>query len=92
MSNYIANFITTGSGGSGSRNNNCTVFVGNLSWRIAWQDLKDQFKQIGEVAHAEVMTENGSGRSKGCGTVEFRSPQDASEAVDRLNGSDLEGR
>jgi RNA recognition motif-containing protein len=25
------------------------VFVGNLSWGVAWQDLKDHMKQCGEV-------------------------------------------
>lgn len=54
--------------------------------------LQDHFKQIGEVVHAEVMTEHGTGRSKGCGTVLFRDPQDAIEAVEKLNESELEGR
>lgn len=27
----------------------CQVFVGNLSFRTSWQDLKDHFKHIGDI-------------------------------------------
>ena len=40
------------------------VYVGNLSWSVTWQDLKDHFKTIGEVVHADVMMESATGRSK----------------------------
>ena len=40
--------------------------VGNLAWGVAWHHLKDHFKAAGEVVHADVMMEPGSGRSKGC--------------------------
>jgi RNA recognition motif-containing protein len=53
------------------------VFVGNLSWEVAWQDLKDHMRGPNgdlNVLHAEVMMD-GSGRSKGCGIVEYASPE-----------------
>ena len=53
------------------------VFVGNLSWDAAWQDLKDHMRGPNgdlNVIHAEVLMD-GSGRSKGCGIVEYASPQ-----------------
>ena len=31
------------------------VYVGNLAWETSWQDLKDHFRQAGEVTHADVM-------------------------------------
>lgn len=31
----------------------CRVYVGNLSWHIKWQDLKDHMKQAGNVTHAD---------------------------------------
>ena len=37
-------------------------YVGNLSWRTSWQDLKDHFRQVGNVVFAEVMMEPGSER------------------------------
>lgn len=30
------------------------VYVGNLGWGVAWQDLKDHMRQAGEVLRAEV--------------------------------------
>ena len=54
-----------GSGEPGRR-----IYVGNLSWQTTWQDLKDHFKQAGEVLYADVLTSS-DGRSRGCGVVEF---------------------
>ena len=44
----------------------CKIYVGNLSWEVKWQELKDFFKPCGTVVRADVMEEPG-GRSKGCG-------------------------
>ena len=54
-----------GSGEPGRR-----IYVGNLSWQTTWQELKDHFKQAGDVLYADVLT-SGDGRSRGCGVVEF---------------------
>jgi RNA recognition motif-containing protein len=67
------------------------VYVGNLSWEVSWQDLKDHMRQAGEVIHAEVITER-TGRSKGCGIVEYSTPEQAQEAISTLTDSDLKGR
>ena len=70
----------SGGGGGGSAVGN-TVYVGNLSWDVSWQDLKDHFKSAGHVVHADVMMEAGTGRSKGCGLVQFSSAHDAANAI-----------
>lgn len=67
------------------------VYVGNLSWDVAWQDLKDHMRQAGDVVHAEVITEY-SGRSKGCGIVEFATEEAAAEAISTLTDTELKGR
>lgn len=67
------------------------VYVGNLSWDVAWQDLKDHMREVGEVVHAEVITE-ANGRSKGCGVVEFASENEAQQAVETLTDTNLKGR
>lgn len=77
-------------GGSGAAKGS-RVYVGNLSWDVAWQDLKDLFKTVGEVVHADVFT-GSDGRSRGCGIVEFASPADASHAIATLNDTELKGR
>ncbi|KAA0147385.1 hypothetical protein FNF31_03907 [Cafeteria roenbergensis] len=70
---------------------NPRLFVGNLSWDVSWQDLKDHFKSVGPVAHADVL-KLPSGRSKGCGIVEFSSADDAARAVATMHDSMLKGR
>lgn len=70
----------------------CRVYVGNLSWDVQWQDLKDYFKSAGFSVKKADIIEDHSGRSKGCGLVEFHSQTDADEAIERLNQSDLMGR
>ena len=70
----------------------CQVFIGNLSWDVSWQDLKDHVNGIvGDVERADVMTEPG-GRSKGSGMVKFANAEAAQRAIDELNETDFNGR
>lgn len=62
----------------------CRVYVGNLDWKVTWQQLKDHMRQVGQVVHADVMEEY-SGRSKGCGIVEYASAKSAQKAAKELN-------
>jgi RNA recognition motif-containing protein len=48
-------------------------------------------RQAGEVLHVEVICEN-NGRSKGCGIVEFSTPEEAQKAITTLTDSELRGR
>ncbi|KAJ3121384.1 hypothetical protein HK100_012404 [Physocladia obscura] len=69
------------------------VFVGNLPYSSRWQDLKDLFRPIGlNPIHADIMIENETGRSKGCGMVRFASREEADKAVANLNGTNVMGR
>ncbi len=51
---------------TGNRGNPKCVFVGNLAYETRWQGLKDYFKQVGDVAYADVF-QTQRNRSKGCG-------------------------
>ena len=78
--------------GRAAMSGNRRLYVGNLSWDVSWQDLKDHFKRVGSVVRADVMTEGGTGRSKGCGIVEFSTANEAIRAMQVLNDTDLKGR
>ena len=39
-----------GQGGTGG----CQVYVGNLPWETTWMNLKDHFREAGNVVHADV--------------------------------------
>lgn len=67
------------------------VWVGNLNYTTTWQMLKDHFKAAGHVMHADII-EDGEGRSKGCGIVEFEAPSDALRAISLLSNSTLDDR
>lgn len=78
-------------GGGGEDGQSKRVYVGNLSWDVAWQDLKDHMRTAGDVQYAEVMTDY-DGRSKGCGIVEFTTADGAKEAIEKLTDTELKGR
>ena len=80
-----------GKGGGGGGGSSSTVYVGNLSYHTAWQDLKDLCKEVGTVLHADVMMEE-DGRSKGCGLVKFATAREASRAIAELHDAELDGR
>lgn len=56
-----------------------TLYVGNLPFRVRWQDLKDLFRKVGTVARADVALWPDN-RSKGHGNVVFSSPSDVQVA------------
>lgn len=68
----------------------CVIFVRNLSYDLNWQKLKESFSHCGQVMFADVKMENG--RSKGCGTVRFDSPESAEQACRMMNGTKINGR
>jgi RNA recognition motif-containing protein len=68
------------------------LFIGSLAYATTDDTLKAHFEQIGPVASARVITDRDTGRSKGFGFVEFENDDDNQKAVDKLNGSDLDGR
>ncbi|XP_041082695.1 myelin expression factor 2-like isoform X2 [Polyodon spathula] len=74
--------------GSGSKG--CQIFVRNLPFDLTWQKLKENFIHCGQVMFAEIKMENG--RSKGCGTVRFDSPESAENACRIMNGTRINGR
>lgn len=67
------------------------VYVGNLSWDVKWQDLKDHMKEAGNVIRADVLVGE-DGRSKGCGIVEYGTVEEANQAILVLHNTNLNGR
>ena len=68
------------------------LFVGSLSFSTTSEGLREFFTQCGNVTSATVITDQFSGRSRGFGFVEMATPEEATAAVQRLNGKDLDGR
>jgi RNA recognition motif-containing protein len=66
--------------------------VGSLPWSVNDDALKAAFEAHGKVVSAKVITDRQSGRSKGYGFVEMAEESDASNAIQALNGKELNGR
>ncbi|KAM7242798.1 hypothetical protein CapIbe_007269 [Capra ibex] len=63
------------------------LIVENLSSRCSWQDLKDFMRQAGEVTYADAHKERTNE-----GVIEFRSYSDMKHALDKLDGTEINGR
>lgn len=68
------------------------IYVGNLSYDISVEELREAFEQHGEVANAKIITDRDTGRSKGFGFIEMPNNSEAEAAVAELNGAMLKGR
>lgn len=71
---------------------NNKLYVGQLSFSVDSNMLGEYFASVGDVVSAKVITDRDSGRSKGFGFVEMATDQDAQNAIQQLNGKDLNGR
>lgn len=68
------------------------IYVGNLSYNVTSSDLEQLFTQHGQVQSAEVIQDRATGRSKGFGFVEMGSDEEATAAINALNGAEHDGR
>jgi len=68
------------------------IYVGNLSYTLTENELRDVFSEYGEVASANIIVDKYSGKSRGFGFVDMPNEADAEQAIEALNGSQLDGR
>jgi len=68
------------------------IYVGNLSYDVTSGRLEGLFSEFGEVSAAQVITDRDTGRSRGFGFVEMKSPEEANSAISSLNGREVDGR
>lgn len=71
---------------------NKKLYVGNLAFTVTADALRDLFAEVGEVVSSTVISDRYSNRSKGFGFVEMATEQQAEEAINQLDGKELEGR
>jgi RNA recognition motif-containing protein len=68
------------------------IYVGNLSWQMTDEDLRNLFEQHGAVGSAKIVKDKVSGRSKGFGFVEMENDTEAQAAITSLYDSEVMGR
>jgi len=68
------------------------IFVAKLSFDTQDDDLREAFEQYGTVDSAKIIMDQSTGRSKGFGFVEMPNDDEALNAIEGLDNSDLDGR
>jgi len=68
------------------------IYVGNLSYDVTEEELKQEFLAYGEVTSVSILTDKFSGRPKGFGFVEMASKSEGEAAIAGLNGKTLKER
>ncbi|WP_026180335.1 RNA recognition motif domain-containing protein [Hahella ganghwensis] len=68
------------------------IYVGNLAYTIAENQLKDLFEAYGAVSNVTIIKDNFTAESKGFGFVEMERQIDAEAAIKKLDGLALQGR
>ena len=68
-----------------------TLYVGNLSWGVTEDKVRELFEQYGPVASVRWITDRDTGRFRGFCFVEMETA-DADKAASALNNFELDGR
>ncbi len=68
------------------------IYVGNLSYDVTEEELRQEFIAFGEVESVSVITDKYSGRPKGFAFVEMPSVSEGQAAITALNGKILKER
>lgn len=68
------------------------IYVSNLNFRTRGESLQTLFGEYGEVSSANIITDRETGRSRGFGFVEMPDESAARNAINALNGFELDER
>lgn len=68
------------------------IYVGNLSYEVTSEDLKEVFSEYGSVKRVHLPTDRETGRLRGFGFVEMESDAQEEVAIETLNGAEWMGR
>jgi RNA recognition motif-containing protein len=71
---------------------NKKIYVGGLPYSVTDDQLSELFASHGTVESAKVITDKYTDRSRGFGFVEMSTQAEAEQAIQALNGTELEGR
>ncbi|MGB8648748.1 MAG: RNA-binding protein [Anaerolineae bacterium] len=68
------------------------LYVGNLSYNVSEDQLRDLFGQAGEIKQVTLIMDRDTRRPKGFGFVEMISQEDAEKAIRMFHDQELDGR
>ncbi len=68
------------------------IYIGNISYSVDEQELGQIFSEYGEVSSAKIIIDRVTGRSKGFGFVEMPNNDEGQQAIENLEGKEVNGR
>ena len=68
------------------------LYVGNLSYSTTEDTLYAEFGAFGAVKEVFIATDRETGRPRGFAFVTMESDEQANEAIEKLNGVEVDGR
>ncbi len=68
------------------------IYVGNLSYNATEDDLRQAFSQFGDVSSVSVIKDRETGRPRGFAFVEMPDSNQAAEAIENINNTEIAGR
>ncbi|MFP4144770.1 MAG: RNA recognition motif domain-containing protein [Phycisphaeraceae bacterium] len=68
------------------------LYVGNLSYSTTEETLQAEFGAFGQVDEVAVITDRDTGRPRGFAFVTMADDSAGREAIEKLNGVELDGR
>jgi RNA recognition motif-containing protein len=68
------------------------LYVGNLSFDITENDLRDMMTAHGQVNEVNLITDKETGRARGFAFVTMNTAEEAAAAIAALNGKEFQGR
>ena len=68
------------------------IYVGNLSFNASDDDLREAFEQYGEVTSVNIIMDRETGRSRGFAFVEMADANNAKDAIENVDGTEIAGR
>ncbi len=68
------------------------IFVAKLDYSTTVDTVRDAFSEFGEVTEVKIIMDRETGRSKGFGFVEMTDDEEGFNAINSLNGAEIDGR
>ena len=68
------------------------IYVGNLPYSANEEDLKEVFSAHGEVTSVRIIMDRETGKSKGFGFIDMPNDDEATSAIEALEGAEFQGR
>ncbi|MCP6758891.1 MAG: RNA-binding protein [Fischerella sp. CENA71] len=69
-----------------------SIYIGNLSYQVREEDLREVFAEYGTVKKVQLPTDRETGRLRGFAFVEMQSDEEEERAIEALDGAEWMGR